>query len=143
MTTSDEGGEVSIPVDTMVTDEREFYGTYGMPPNEYEEIFKMIDGGEIDPGTIVTETCSLEEVPDVLDRLGEYDTMRIPVCTDFWIARNHLRHVRSRVSLDEPEADARSLSRVRWVSRSSRNNHPNDCVSSRGHYRSSRRVIRL
>lgn len=83
MTTSAEGGEVSVPVDTMVTDEREFYGSYGMPPNEYDEIFKMMDGGKIDPGRIVTETCSLEDVPDVLDRLGEYDTMGIPVCTEF------------------------------------------------------------
>ncbi|MFC6764813.1 zinc-binding dehydrogenase, partial [Natrinema soli] len=83
MTTSEEGGDVSIPVDTMVTDEREFYGSYGMPPNEYDEIFRMMDGGKIDPGKIVTETCALEEVPDVMDRLGEYDTMGIPVCTEF------------------------------------------------------------
>ncbi|MFC6767306.1 zinc-binding dehydrogenase, partial [Natrinema soli] len=83
MTTSEEGGEVSVPVDTMVTDEREFYGSYGMPPNEYNDIFKMMDGGKIDPGKIVTETCALEDVPDVMDRLGEYETMGIPVCTEF------------------------------------------------------------
>ncbi|WP_323172371.1 zinc-dependent alcohol dehydrogenase family protein [Natrialba sp. PRR66] len=83
MTTSDEAGEIAVPIDTMVTDEREFYGSYGMPPNEYDEIFRMMTAGTIDPGTIVTETCSLEDVPDVMDRLGEYDTLGIPVCTEF------------------------------------------------------------
>ena len=83
MTTAKEGGEVSIPVDTMVTDEREFYGSYGMAPHEYDGIFRMMNGGKIDPGAIVGETCTLETVPDVLERLGEYDTMGIPVCTEF------------------------------------------------------------
>jgi len=83
MTTSEEGGEVSIPVDNIVQDEREFIGTYGMPPHEYEEIFRMMSGGKIDPGKIVSETCSLGDVPSVMERLGEYDTMGIPVCTDF------------------------------------------------------------
>ena len=83
MTTAAEGGEVALPVDTMVTDEREFYGSFGMPPHEYDEIFRMMDHGKIDPGQIVSETCSLEEIPDVMDRLGEYETMGIPVCTEF------------------------------------------------------------
>ncbi len=83
MTTTDEGGEVALPIDRMVTEEIEFHGAYGMPPHEYGEIFRMMDGGSIDPGRVVGETCSLEEIPDVLERLGEYDTLGIPVCTEF------------------------------------------------------------
>jgi alcohol dehydrogenase len=83
MTTSEEGGEVSIPVDTMVTDEREFHGSYGMPPVEYDEIFRMMAEDAIDPGAIVGETVSLDEVPEVLERLGDYETLGIPVCTEF------------------------------------------------------------
>ncbi|ADQ69069.1 Zn-dependent alcohol dehydrogenase [Halogeometricum borinquense DSM 11551] len=83
LTTSEEGGEVSLPIDFMVQDEREFYGTYGMPPHEYDDIFRMMSSGKIDPGKIVSETCSLGDIPSVMERLGEYDTMGIPVCTEF------------------------------------------------------------
>ena len=83
LTTGEEEGEVSLPIDTMVTDEREFYGSYGMPPQEYEEIFSMMDAGKIEPGRIVTETVSLDEVPDVVASMDDYGTVGIPVCTEF------------------------------------------------------------
>ena len=83
MTTSAEGGQVDIPVDNIVQDEREFHGSFGMPPHEYDDIFQMMEGGKIEPAEIVSETCSLEDIPSVMDRLGDYDTMGIPVCTEF------------------------------------------------------------
>jgi alcohol dehydrogenase len=83
LTTSEEGGEVSLPIDTMVQDEREFYGSYGMPPHEYDEMFRMMSRGKLDPGQIVTETISLEEVPDKVAAFGDYDNVGIPVCNEF------------------------------------------------------------
>ncbi|WP_435360257.1 zinc-dependent alcohol dehydrogenase family protein [Haloarchaeobius sp. DFWS5] len=83
MTTSEEGGEVSLPVDTMVTDEREFYGSFGIPPNEYDEIFRMMETGKLEPGRIVSERVSLDEVPGIVENLGDYDTVGIPVCDTF------------------------------------------------------------
>jgi alcohol dehydrogenase len=83
LTTSEEQGEVSLPVDNIVFDERDFYGSFGMPPNQYEEIFRMMAEDKIDPGKIVTETVALEEVPDVVESMGEYKTVGIPVCNEF------------------------------------------------------------
>ena len=83
LTTSEEEGEVSLPVDTIVMEEREFIGSFGMPPHEYDEIFSMIEHDKLDPGKIVTETVSLEDVPDVIASMGDYETVGIPVCTDF------------------------------------------------------------
>lgn len=83
LTTSEEEGEVSLPVDEVVFDEREFLGSYGMPAHEYEDIFRMMDAGTIDPGAIVSETVSLEEVPETIASMGEYDTVGIPVCNEF------------------------------------------------------------
>ncbi|MFC7155900.1 alcohol dehydrogenase catalytic domain-containing protein [Halomarina halobia] len=77
------GGEVSRPVDTMVTDEREFYGSYGMPPHEYEEIFSMMEAGRLDPGRIVSETIPLSAVPDTVASMGDYETVGTPVCDSF------------------------------------------------------------
>ena len=83
LTTAEEAGWVEVPVDNMVFDEREFHGSYGMPPNEYEEIFSMMAGGSIDPGRVVSETISLEEVPETLERMSDYGTVGIPVVNEF------------------------------------------------------------
>ncbi|WP_254861337.1 zinc-dependent alcohol dehydrogenase family protein [Natronomonas gomsonensis] len=83
LTTSEEEGEVSLPVDSIVMDEREFIGSFGMPPHEYEEIFSMMEQGKIDPGKIVSKTISLEEVPDTIASMGDFDTVGIPVCNEF------------------------------------------------------------
>ncbi|MDR9381908.1 MAG: zinc-binding dehydrogenase, partial [Natronomonas sp.] len=83
LTTSEEEGEVSLPVDSIVMDEREFVGSFGMPPHEYEEIFSMMEQGKIDPGKIVSKTVSLEEVPEVIASMDDYETVGIPVCDEF------------------------------------------------------------
>jgi alcohol dehydrogenase len=83
LTTSEEEGEVSLPVDTIVMDEREFIGSFGMPPHEYEEIFSMMEQDKIDPGKIVSETVALDDVPDVIASMDDYDTVGIPVCDEF------------------------------------------------------------
>ncbi len=83
LTTSEEEGEVSLPVDVMAMDERDFYGAFGMPPSRYDEIFRMMEFGSIDPGRIVAETIALEDVPETIASLGNYDTVGIPVVTEF------------------------------------------------------------
>ncbi len=83
MTTADEGGEIPLPIDMMVQDEREFYGSYGMPPHEYDEIFSMMEADKIDPGKIVSETISLSDVPEKVAAMDEFDTVGIPVCNEF------------------------------------------------------------
>jgi alcohol dehydrogenase len=83
LTTSEEEGEISLPVDEIVEGEQEFIGSYGMPPHEYEEIFSMMERDKISPGKIVSETVSLEEVPETIASMGEYETLGIPVCNEF------------------------------------------------------------
>ena len=83
LTTSEEEGEVSLPVDAMVMGEQEFVGSFGMPPHEYEEIFSMMEQGKIDPGKIVSDTITLDEVPETIASMGDYDTVGIPVCDEF------------------------------------------------------------
>lgn len=83
LTTAEEGGKVPLPIDMMVQDEREFYGSYGMPPHEYDEIFSMMESGTIDPGAIVSETIALDAVPEKVASMDEFDTVGIPVCNEF------------------------------------------------------------
>ncbi len=83
MTTSAEAGEVSLPVDTMVRDEIEFHGSYGMPTHEYEPMIDMIESGRLSPGDIVTEEIDLEAVPETIARMDDFETVGIPVVTEF------------------------------------------------------------
>jgi alcohol dehydrogenase len=83
LTTDESEGEVSLPIDVMTVQEREFYGSLGMPHHEYEEIFQMIRQGTIDPSEIVSEEVALGEVPAKIEALGDYETVGIPVVTDF------------------------------------------------------------
>jgi len=43
----------------------------------------MMEQDKIDPGRIVSETVSLEDVPDVIASMDDYDTVGIPVCDEF------------------------------------------------------------
>ncbi|MDJ1431716.1 zinc-dependent alcohol dehydrogenase family protein [Halostagnicola sp. A-GB9-2] len=83
LTTGEEGGEVSVPVDAMTMQEIEFHGSFGMPLVRYGELFTLIAQGTLDPGKIVGETLSLEEVPETLASMDTYDTVGIPVITEF------------------------------------------------------------
>jgi alcohol dehydrogenase len=43
----------------------------------------MMEQDRIDPGKIVSETVSLEDVPDVIASVDDYETVGIPVCDEF------------------------------------------------------------
>ncbi|WP_336034482.1 zinc-dependent alcohol dehydrogenase family protein [Halobacterium yunchengense] len=83
LTTSDERGEVSLPTDRMVLEEIEFYGSYGMAPSDYHELFSMVEAGKLDPGRVVSETVDLAGVSDQLAAMTDYETTGIPVVDSF------------------------------------------------------------
>ncbi|MFC6717225.1 zinc-dependent alcohol dehydrogenase family protein [Natrialbaceae archaeon GCM10025810] len=83
LTTSDEGGEVSLPVDAMTMQELDFHGSFGMPLIRYEELFDLIAQGTLEPSKIVGETLTLDELPETLASMDEYETIGIPVITEF------------------------------------------------------------
>jgi threonine dehydrogenase-like Zn-dependent dehydrogenase len=43
----------------------------------------MMEAGRLHPGQIVTEEIALEDVPDTIERMDDYDTVGIPVVTAF------------------------------------------------------------
>ena len=83
LTTSEEQGEISIPTDAMVMQEIEFLGSFGMQPTRFDEIFRMIEQGKLQPGKLVSETVGLEDVPDRLEAMSDFGTVGIPVITEF------------------------------------------------------------
>jgi alcohol dehydrogenase len=83
LTTDAERGEVSLPTDAMAMLETSFVGSRGMPPTRYDDLFRMIVGGRLDPGALVTREVALDDVPGRLAAMTEYETEGIEVVTEF------------------------------------------------------------
>lgn len=83
MTTDDEDGGISLPIDDMVSTEKEFVGVKGMPPNRYPELFRMIAGGKLSPADLVTNEVGLDDVSERLAAMDNYDTLGMEVVTEF------------------------------------------------------------
>jgi len=83
LTGDEDRGEVSLPVDTMVQDDLTVTGSRGMPPRRYDEIFAMTAAGQLDPAALVTERVALEDVPDRLAAMSDFDTVGVEVVTEF------------------------------------------------------------
>jgi D-arabinose 1-dehydrogenase-like Zn-dependent alcohol dehydrogenase len=67
----------------MTMQEIEFIGSFGMQPTRYDEIFRMVERGKLDPSRVVSETVALDDVSDRLASMSEYGTMGIPVIDEF------------------------------------------------------------
>ncbi|MFB6228669.1 MAG: alcohol dehydrogenase, partial [Halobacteriales archaeon] len=55
----------------------------GMPPERYDEIFRMVETGKIDPAAVITDRIALEDVSGTLDAMTEFETVGIPVIAEF------------------------------------------------------------
>ncbi|SEV84940.1 zinc-dependent alcohol dehydrogenase family protein [Natrinema salifodinae] len=83
LTTGEEAGQINLPVDVMTMQEIDFHGSFGMPLVRYEELFSLIAQGTLEPSKIIGETLSLEDAPETLAAMDDYETVGIPVITEF------------------------------------------------------------
>ena len=83
LTSGKEGGTVSLPIDEIVTRELDLCGSHGLQPSRYGGLLDLVTAGKLDPGALVGETVDIHDIPDTLAAMTDYDTVGIPVCTDF------------------------------------------------------------
>ena len=83
LTTEVEKGEIALPTDSMVHNEFTIVGSKGMPPARYDEIFRMVAAGTLDPGAVITESVALEDTSATLAAMTEFETFGISVITEF------------------------------------------------------------
>jgi alcohol dehydrogenase len=81
LTTDDERGEVSLPTDWMTGNEVSFLGSRGMPPTRADDMLSLLHDDAVDPGALVTREVSLDEVPERLAAMTDYDTVGVEVLT--------------------------------------------------------------
>jgi len=83
MTSGQSGGQLHFPIDDMIGGELEIYGSKGMPAHHFKEMLRLVAGGRLDPGRLVTRTVSLEDAGDVLASMGRFDTLGFTVIDRF------------------------------------------------------------
>ena len=83
LTTKEQRGYNSLPTDTIVMNEIQVQGSSGLPPSKYGEMFRMVENGKLDPGAVITDKIGLEGVSDELAAMTDYETIGIPVVTEF------------------------------------------------------------
>ncbi|RAI04486.1 hypothetical protein DLJ53_03130 [Acuticoccus sediminis] len=83
LTTQDDKGAITLPVDLMVFREWSLVGTLGNPHADYPELLRLVDSGKLQPGRLITEEVALADVQGVFDRLPTFETEGFVVVTDF------------------------------------------------------------
>jgi D-arabinose 1-dehydrogenase-like Zn-dependent alcohol dehydrogenase len=75
LTTQEEKGFVSLPVDIIVARELQFVGTIGMQPQRYPSLLNMVESGKLTPGRMVTNVIPIEEAAGVIGSMASYGTV--------------------------------------------------------------------
>ncbi|MCM3180462.1 alcohol dehydrogenase catalytic domain-containing protein [Cytobacillus horneckiae] len=67
---SNEGGNVSIPVNEMLKKEIRFISTYGMPVHRFSSLLPLVSQGKLTPGKMVNREVSLSEVNSLFESMS-------------------------------------------------------------------------
>ncbi|ATY84981.1 alcohol dehydrogenase [Kyrpidia spormannii] len=83
LTTSEEGGMVSIPVDMITAMELEFVGSLGNPHPAYRGLLSLVSSGRLNPKTLVNKEVGLEDVSQTFEDMSNFRTKGFHVITKF------------------------------------------------------------
>jgi alcohol dehydrogenase len=67
-----EHAKPAIPMATVIAKELEIYGSHGMQPSGYQEIFEKIQSGYLDPKQLVSNTVSLHQGAKLLTEFEHF-----------------------------------------------------------------------
>lgn len=83
ITSQEERGQVSLPLDMLTMMELEVVGSLGNPHPQYAELLALVAHGKLDPARLVTRQVALNEITDTLERMSTFDTVGFEVITRF------------------------------------------------------------
>ncbi len=83
LTTSAEKGEVSLPIDRMVTMELQVIASLGMQASHYPGMLQMIEAGLISPKKMVTGTCDLNGINKVFEEMDTFQNVGVTVINQY------------------------------------------------------------
>ncbi len=72
-----------LPMHKVIAGELEIAGSHGMQAGKYREMLDMISDGRLFPGKLISKTISLDEAPEELVKMGEFQSDGITVINKF------------------------------------------------------------
>lgn len=72
-----------IPMDRVIADELEIFGSHGMQAHKYPEMLDMISSGKLAPQNLIEKTISLEEATTILPNMNEFSHSGVMVIDRF------------------------------------------------------------
>ena len=78
-----ENSTPAVPMDKVIANELEIFGSHGMQAHRYEAMLALIKGGSLAPEKLITRTVNLEQSIGVLTGMDQSDAPGIAVITDF------------------------------------------------------------
>ncbi|SEB14729.1 alcohol dehydrogenase, propanol-preferring [Thalassobacillus cyri] len=82
-TTKEEAGMIPVPIDLIVQSEIQIAGSIAMPPSQYPYMLNMVENGKLDPGALITDTVSVEEVPEVFEQMSDFQNIGVTVVNNW------------------------------------------------------------
>jgi propanol-preferring alcohol dehydrogenase len=83
LTSQEDKGQVTIPVDLLTLNEWEYVGSLGIPHPSYAELFALVERGKLNPSRLVTRRVGLDDVTGVLNDMTSFNTVGLNVITRF------------------------------------------------------------
>src|SRR5262249_29606275 len=83
LTTAAEKGEVSFPVDRMVTMELQVIASLGMQASHYPQMLQMVESKKVSPKAMVTVTCDLNGINKVFEEMNTFQNVGVTVCNQY------------------------------------------------------------
>jgi D-arabinose 1-dehydrogenase-like Zn-dependent alcohol dehydrogenase len=83
ITSQEEKGQVSLPLDLLTNLELEVVGSLGNPHPKYAELLQLVAQQKLWPARLVTRQIALADVTDTLERMTRFDTVGFEVITRF------------------------------------------------------------
>ena len=62
-----------LPMDLVISQELEIYGSHGMPAGDYPAMLQLIDDGTLRPADLVGQVIGLDEAGSALASMGQRD----------------------------------------------------------------------
>ena len=75
--------QAAIPIDRVISDELEIYGSHGMQAHRYPELLNMIKSGKLAPELLIGRTISLSQSVTELPKMDEFKGVGVTVIDRF------------------------------------------------------------
>jgi len=83
LTSQEDKGNISVPMDMIVCNELQIRGSFGNPQSGYAELFRLVASRRLRPTALVSREVGLEDVDSVLRDMDTFKTLGYVIVTKF------------------------------------------------------------